>query len=138
MATAVIPTDCAKVSASPGERESATGWAHRVPHPADWGSEMDGFDVTTELGHTTGDAVSDTGLKLNSEITQMNLMLGDLSLAWSSSEAAPRFVSAMEGHLANATILKDALISHGSSLVTAGIGMAGTESALSDGMPVVS
>lgn len=105
--------------------------------PGEWGSEMDGFEVTTELVQTTGDAVSDTGLKLNSEITQMNLMLGDLSTAWSSSEAAPRFVTSMEGHLANATILKDALISHGASLVTAGIGMGGTESALSDSMPVV-
>ncbi len=99
---------------------------------------MIGFEVTTELVQSTGDAVSDTGLKLNSEITQMDLLLGDLSLAWSSSDAAPKFVLAMEGHLANARILKDALLSHGSSLVSAGISMAGTEAALAVSTPVVS
>ncbi|AZI59086.1 hypothetical protein EH165_14000 [Nakamurella antarctica] len=99
---------------------------------------MDGFELTTEQVQTAGGAVSDAGVALNSEIAQMDQILADLRVSWTSTSAAPKYALAMDSHLASARLLKDALLSHGEGLVMAGNNIAGSEAALGEQMPVVS
>lgn len=91
---------------------------------------MDGFEVTTERVVSTGVSVGDTAVALAGEIARMDAILGDLRVAWVSTEAAPRFVALMERQLADATALKNTLSGHGEALAVAGRNMADTEAAL--------
>ncbi|NNG35619.1 WXG100 family type VII secretion target [Nakamurella aerolata] len=77
---------------------------------------MQGFNVSTEKVGSTGVGVGEVGAKLGAEIAAMHAMLASLQAGWRSSLAAPRFAAVMEGHLADATQLKNALVSHGSTL----------------------
>ena len=98
---------------------------------------MEGFSVTTERVVTTGGAVADVGAALTGEIATMTGLLDELGAGWQSSDAAPRFVAAMSAHLEQATVLKDALLSHGESLMLAGRRYAETEAAIAAGIPAV-
>ncbi|MBM9466687.1 WXG100 family type VII secretion target [Nakamurella leprariae] len=98
---------------------------------------MQGFSITTERIAATGGAATDIGGRLAGEIGTMHGLLADLRAGWQSSEAAPRFAAAMEGHLAAAATLKDALLTHGSSLTSTAQQFDAAESALAGAMPAV-
>lgn len=98
---------------------------------------MNGFDVATDRIATAGTGVESVGIALQGEIAAMDGILTDISAGWHSTSAAPRFVAAMEGHLADARILADALLSHGASLHMVGTSFAQTEEALAAATPVV-
>ena len=68
----------------------------------------------------------------------MHELLGQIRAGWQSSEAAPRFAAAMEGHLADAAALKDALLGHGAALIDGGRSGSGRpRSALAAAVPAV-
>ena len=114
---------------------------------------MSGLTIDTQRIANAGVGVSDVGGALASEIATMHDLLGQIRSGWQSSEAAPRFArwacwpknvsrpalwaAAMEGHLADATSLKDALLSQGSALSTSAQRFAQTENALADAVPAV-
>jgi len=98
---------------------------------------MSGLSIDTQRIANAGVGVSDVGASLASEIATMHDLLGQIRSGWQSSEAAPRFAAAMEGHLADATALKDALLGQGSSLSTAALRFGETENALADAIPAV-
>jgi uncharacterized protein YukE len=72
---------------------------------------------------------------LATEITAMTDMLDTIRAGWQSSQAAPRFAAAMQGHLQQATHIKNALISHGASLTNTGRQYEQAEAALAAGIP---
>jgi WXG100 family type VII secretion target len=98
---------------------------------------MDGFSITSERIVAAGGAVGDVGTALSGEIDTMRGLLDDIQAGWQSSEAAPRFAALMDEHLTAASTLRDALLSHGESLVGAGQRFAETESAIAGGLPAV-
>lgn len=98
---------------------------------------MEGFSVTTERIATAGTGVTDVGTALAREIAAMHGMLDDIRVGWRSTDAAPRFAAAMAGHLEQATSLKDALLSHGESLVGVGRRFDETEAAVAGAIPAV-
>ena len=97
---------------------------------------MSGLTIDTQRIANAGVGVADVGGSLAGEIATMRL-LGQIRSGWQSSEAAPRFAAAMEGHLADATALKDALLGHGSALSTAAQRFSETEHVLADAVPAV-
>jgi hypothetical protein len=99
---------------------------------------MSGLSVDTQRIGNAGVGVSDVGAALAREIATMHDLLGQIRGGWQSSEAAPRFAAAMDGHLAEATALKDALLGQGTALTTVAGRFAATESAVADAMPAVS
>ena len=80
---------------------------------------MSELSIDTQRIGTAGIGVADVGASLAREIATMHDLLGQIRSGWQSSEAAPRFAAAMEGHLADATALKDALLGQGAALTTA-------------------
>jgi hypothetical protein len=96
---------------------------------------MSGLTIDTSRIGSAGVGVSDVGGSLAREIATMHDLLGQIRSGWQSSEAAPRFVSAMQGHLADATVLKDALLGQGSALTTVAQRFGETEAALADAVP---
>ncbi|RIJ78096.1 hypothetical protein D1871_04200 [Nakamurella silvestris] len=88
------------------------------------------MEVTTERVVSSGVAVEGTGHLLMTEIARMRVILGHLQGAWSSSEAAPQFVRALDGHLEAARVLARALLGHGAGLTEAGRSLAQVEAAI--------
>lgn len=88
---------------------------------------MDGIAVSTDRIATAGVGVSDVGAALSTEISTMEELLMQLGAGWQSDSAAPQFAARMQDYLAQAAVLKDALISHGASLVLTGRRFAETE-----------
>lgn len=93
---------------------------------------MNGFLVTTERIASAGGAVTEVAGALSAEIATMHSLLGDIRAGWHSTSAAPRFAAAMEGYLAEAATLQEALVGHGSGLTTTAQRFAETEQALAD------
>ena len=81
---------------------------------------MDGIAVSGERLASTGTGVTDVGTALTKEIGVMQDMLGQIRSGWQSDQAAPRFAVTMQGYLDDASRLKDALLSHGQSLLDTG------------------
>jgi len=98
---------------------------------------VDGFSIITERISSAGSGVTDVGTALAREISTMHGLLDQIRVGWQSSEAAPRFAALLDDHLATATTLKDALLSHGQSLIGAGRRYAETETAIAGGLPAV-
>jgi len=98
---------------------------------------MDNLSVSTQRIATAAAGVGDVGTSLAREIATMHELLGRIRAGWQSSEASPRFAAAMEGHLADAGALKDALLGHGAALMTAAQRIGDTESALAADVPAV-
>lgn len=96
---------------------------------------MSGLSIDTTRIAAAGTGVSDAGAALGREIATMHDLLGQIRAGWQSSEAAPRFAAAMEGHLADATSLKDALLNQGAALTTTAGQFGGVEQALADAIP---
>lgn len=96
---------------------------------------MTTLQLTTERVAGTASAVTDTGAALAREIGTMQDLLGQIRSGWQSSEAAPRFATAMEKHLLEASQLKDALLSQGTALSDVAGRFAATESALAAAVP---
>jgi len=101
------------------------------------GEFMDNLSVSTQRIATAAAGVGDVGTSLAREIATMHELLGRIRAGWQSSEASPRFAAAMEGHLADAGALKDALLGHGAALMTAAQRIGDTESALAADVPAV-
>jgi len=98
---------------------------------------MSGLTIDTARIAAAGTGVSDVGNSLAREIAAMHEMLGQIRAGWQSSEAAPRFAAAMDGHLADAGVLKDALLGQGVALATAAARFGAAETALADAVPAV-
>ncbi len=98
---------------------------------------MEGFSVATERIATAGTGVTDVGTALAREIAAMHGMLDEIRAGWRSTDAAPRFAAVMTSHLDQASTLKDALLSHGESLVAVGRRFDETEAAVAGAIPVV-
>jgi hypothetical protein len=96
---------------------------------------MSGLSIDTQRIAGAGTGVSEVGAALSREIATMHDLLAQIRSGWQSSEAAPRFAAAMEGHLADATVLKDALLGQGTALSTAAQRFGETESAVADAVP---
>jgi len=98
---------------------------------------MDNLSLSTQRIAAAAAGVGEVGTSLAREIAAMHGLLDQIRAGWRSTEASPRFTSAMEGHLAEATALKDALLDHGIALTTAAQRFADTESALAAAVPAV-
>lgn len=98
---------------------------------------MDGIAVSSERVVATGTAVGDVGQRLGTEIGVMHDLLGEIQRGWQSDQAAPRFARSMQGYLDEAAALRDALLSHGESLLGAGRAYAEAESAVAAAVPGV-
>ncbi len=98
---------------------------------------MSAMNIDTGRIAGAGSGVSDVAASLAREIGTMHGLLGQIRAGWQSSEAAPRFVRAMESHLADASALKDALLNQGSALSTAAGRFAQAEAAVADTVPVL-
>ena len=101
------------------------------------GEFMDNLSVSTQRIATAAAGVGDVGTSLAREIATMHELLGRIRAGWQSSEASPQFAAAMDGHLADAGALKDALLGHGAALMTAAQRIGDTESALAADVPAV-
>lgn len=91
---------------------------------------MDGIAVSTERITSAGTGVSDVGAGLNAEISTMEDLLAQIAGGWQSDTAAPQFAARMQEYLQQAVVLKDALISHGATLVVTGRRFAEAETAV--------
>ncbi|MEO7125481.1 MAG: WXG100 family type VII secretion target [Nakamurella sp.] len=98
---------------------------------------MDGFDIATDRISTAATGVESVGTALHTEITTMDGILADIGAGWHSTSAAPRFVAAMDGYLADARVLSQALISHGGSLAATSTSFAQAEEAIAASTPAV-
>lgn len=96
---------------------------------------MDGFSITAERITAAGSGVGEVAGRLAAEISAMHGMLEEVRAGWQSTTAAPRFAAALEVHLQQATAIKDALLSHGTSLMGTGRRFAEAEAALADTIP---
>lgn len=96
---------------------------------------MAGLTIDTQRIAGAGDAVSEVAGSLTREISTMRELLDQIRAGWQSSEAAPRFVAAMEQHLADATRLKEALVGQGSALTAAAARFGEAEVALAQAIP---
>jgi WXG100 family type VII secretion target len=101
------------------------------------GGHMDGFDNATERISSAATSVETVGTALQTEIATMDGILADIGAGWHSSSAAPRFVAAMDGYLADARTLAAALISHGEGLAATSTSFAQAEEAIAAATPVV-
>lgn len=95
---------------------------------------MDGITISSERIGTAGAGVIDVGTALNREIGTMCELLAEIRSGWQSDSAAPQFASMMQGYLDEATVLKDALLSHGATLQSTGRRFAEAERDLAGGM----
>ena len=96
---------------------------------------MAGLTIDTQRIAGAGDAVTEVAGALTREISSMRGQLDQIRAGWQSSDAAPRFVAAMEQHLADATTLKDALLGQGSALTATAARFAEAEVALAQAIP---
>ena len=87
------------------------------------------LSIDTQRIAGAGDAVTEVAGSLTREL------LDQIRAGWQSSEAAPRFVAAMERHLADAVLLKDALIGQGSALTAAASRFGEAELSLAQAVP---
>jgi WXG100 family type VII secretion target len=94
-----------------------------------------GLTIDTQRIAGAGDAVAEVAGSLTREISSMRELLDQIRAGWQSSDAAPRFVAAMEQHLADATRLKDALAGQGSALAAAAARFGEAEAALAQAIP---
>ena len=74
--------------------------------------------------------VTAAGDGLTAEITAMNTTLDEVRAGWQSTSAAPKFVQVMQDHLDQVTVLKDALLGHGTALSTAAVSYDEAEAAV--------
>jgi len=65
---------------------------------------MSGLSIDTARIAAAGTGVTDVGGALAREIATMHDLLLQIRGGWQSTEAAPRFAAAMEGHLADAGV----------------------------------
>ena len=91
---------------------------------------MDGIAISSDRIASAGAGVSDVGAGLAAEISTMEDLLAQLGTGWQSDTAAPQFAARMRDHLQQAVVLKDALISHGATLVLTGRRFAEAETAV--------
>lgn len=98
---------------------------------------MEGISLSSERVVAVGTGVEDVGVRLTREIIAMGDLLGEIRGGWQSDQAAPRFASSLQGYLDQATVLKDALVSHGQTLVSTGHRFAEAEANLAAGIPGV-
>ncbi len=98
---------------------------------------MAGLTIDTQRIAGAGDAVTETAGSLTREISSMRELLDQIRAGWQSSDAAPRFVAAMEQHLTDATTLKDALLGQGSALTDAARRFGDAELSLAQAIPAV-
>lgn len=98
---------------------------------------MEGFDIATDRITTAATGVESVGTALQGEIARMDGILGEIGAGWRSSSAAPRFIAAMDGYLADARLLSTALISHGQSLASAGAAFDQAEESIAAATPAV-
>jgi uncharacterized protein YukE len=96
---------------------------------------MAGLTIDTQRIAGAGDAVTEVAGSLTREISSMREQLDHIRAGWRSSDAAPRFAAAMEQHLADATLLKDALVGQGSALTAAAARFGEAEVALAQAIP---
>lgn len=95
---------------------------------------MDGIAISTERIATAGAGVTDVGTLLTREIGAMEQLLGEIGSGWRSDSAAPAFAATMHTYLEQATQLKDALLSHGATLVSTAGKFAEEETHLAESM----
>lgn len=96
---------------------------------------MDGFSITAERISAAGAGVAEVAASLATEIAAMQGMLDEVRAGWQSTQAAPRFAVALQTHLERATAIKDALLSHGTTLVGTGRRYAEAEASLAETIP---
>lgn len=96
---------------------------------------MDGFSITAERISAAGAGVGEVAGRLATEISAMQGMLDEVRAGWQSTQAAPRFAAALQLHLEQATAIKDALLSHGTSLVGTGRRFEQAEATLAERIP---
>lgn len=95
---------------------------------------MDGINITSERIGAAGTGVSDVGTQLTKEIATMGDLLGEIRSGWQSDQAAPQFAASMQNYLDQAGTLKDALLSHGTTLISTGHRFAEAETSLAEAM----
>jgi hypothetical protein len=98
---------------------------------------MDGISLGSDRIVSTGNSVTVIADALGVEIGTMTDLLGQIRGGWQSDTAAPRFAALLQVHLDQATQLKNALVTHGTSLVSVGQGFAAAESDLGTSLPAV-
>ncbi|WP_395726146.1 WXG100 family type VII secretion target [Nakamurella sp.] len=96
---------------------------------------MAGLTIDTQRIAGAGNAVTEVAGALTREISSMREQLDQIRAGWQSSDAAPRFVAAMEQHLADATSLKEALVGQGSALTAVASRFGEAEVALAQAIP---
>lgn len=95
---------------------------------------MDGIAISTDRIATAGSGVTEVGALLAREIGVMNELLAQIRSGWQSDSAAPQFATIMHGYLDQAAQLKDALLSHGATLLSTGRRFAEAEQSLAQSM----
>ena len=95
---------------------------------------MDGIAISTERIATAGAGVGDVGAAIAKEIATMEDLLAQIRSGWQSDSAAPRFAATMNGYLADAVQLKDALLGHGAALLLTSRRFAEAETGLADSL----
>lgn len=81
---------------------------------------MQGFDIETERVTAAGAEVTELGGRLGTEIAVMQRLLGEVRGAWQSTHAAPRFAAVMQDHLQQVSLMRQALLGHGTALQQTG------------------
>ncbi|SDO46683.1 hypothetical protein SAMN04515671_1026 [Nakamurella panacisegetis] len=95
---------------------------------------MDGITISSERISAAGVGVTDVGAALAREIGTMGDLLAEIRSGWQSDCAAPQFASMMQSYLDEATVLKDALLSHGATLQSTGLRFGEAEHDLAAGL----
>ncbi|WP_420120485.1 WXG100 family type VII secretion target [Nakamurella sp.] len=96
---------------------------------------MAGLTIDTQRIAGAGDAATEVAGALTREIASVREQLDRIRAGWRSTDAAPRFVAAMEQHLAEATALKEALVGQGSALTASAARFGEAETALAQSIP---
>lgn len=96
---------------------------------------MAGLTIDTQRIAGAADATTEVAGALTREIASMREQLDRIRSGWQSTDAAPRFVAAMERHLAEATALKEALVGQGSALTASAARFGEAETALAQSIP---
>lgn len=91
---------------------------------------MNGFVVETQRVAAAGSEVGKGATALGAEIAAMHRTLEQIQAGWRSTEAAPRFATAMLAHLEQVGAMKDALLGQGAALTSSAQRMAAAEAAL--------
>lgn len=98
---------------------------------------MEGISISSERVAAAGGGVQDVSSLLGKEIVIMGELLGEIRAGWQSDQAAPRFAAGLQGYLDQAAVLRNALASHGQSLVSTGQRFAEAEATLAAAIPGV-